>query len=287
MPQPENLFRDATPDTTQKPERRWIHLVLFAATLVTTTWTGFILGGTWYLALSFSLALMSILLIHEMGHFLASKKHGIPSTLPYFIPAPPYPIGTFGAIIRMKGAIWDRRALLDIGVSGPVAGFAVALPVLVAGVFLSEVVPIDDTVMGLHMGNSLLMYLIEKMVIGNVPPGMELVIHPLGFAGWIGMFVTSLNLLPVSQLDGGHIAKAMFPDSFDTIARVVHISLLFMGVFFWPGWLFWAIILFFIGVRHPPVLLPHISLDGRRRKVGYFTLAIFILTFVPTPIKLI
>ena len=262
-------------------------MVLFAATLVTTTWTGFILGGTWYLALSFSLALMSILLIHEMGHFLASKKHGIPSTLPYFIPAPPYPIGTFGAIIRMKGAIWDRRALLDIGVSGPVAGFAVALPVLVAGVFLSEVVPIDDTVMGLHMGNSLLMYLIEKMVIGNVPPGMELVIHPLGFAGWIGMFVTSLNLLPVSQLDGGHIAKAMFPDSFDTIARVVHISLLFMGVFFWPGWLFWAIILFFIGVRHPPVLLPHISLDGRRRKVGYFTLAIFILTFVPTPIKLI
>jgi len=186
----------------------------------------------------------------------------------------------------MRGAIWDRRALLDIGASGPLGGFFLALPALFFGLSMSKVLP-GGSGGGFSLGDSLIMILAEKLVLGNVPPGADVVLHPVAFAGWIGMFVTSLNLLPVGQLDGGHIAKAMFPDRFDMVARAVHLSLIIMGLFFWQGWLLWALLLVFIGVRHPPVLLPHISLDDRRRRVGYLALAIFILTFVPVPFKIL
>lgn len=131
------------------------------------------------------------------------------------------------------------------------------------------------------------MLMLERFVLGSLPADSDIILHPIAFAGWIGMFVTSLNLLPVGQLDGGHIAKALFPDHFDIIARTVHFGLIIMGVYFWEGWLIWALLLMFIGVIHPPVLLPHITLDSRRQKVGYVALAIFILTFVPAPFKLI
>ena len=287
---PENSYRDVTPP----PERRWLPGFLFVATFLTTTFAGAIQQGVNPLkqplgmiqGLPFSITLMGILMVHEMSHYLASRYHKVPSTLPFFIPAPSI-IGTFGAVIRMKGAIWDRRALLDIGASGPIGGFLLALPALTIGLAISKVVPGGSGEGGLILGDSLLMMLLERLVLGDLPMNADIILHPVAFAGWIGMFVTSLNLLPVGQLDGGHIAKALFPDQFDILARVVHLSLILMGVFFWEGWLIWALLLVFIGVRHPPVLLPHISLDERRRKVGYFALVIFILTFVPAPFKII
>ncbi len=294
MPQPEPSYRDVTPDVTPKRERRWLPGFLFAATFLTTTFAGAIQQDVNPLkqplgmiqGLPFSITLMGILIVHEMSHYLASRVHKVPSTLPFFIPAPSI-IGTFGAVIRMKGAIWDRRALLDIGASGPIGGFLIALPALTFGLTLSKIVPGGGGEAGLILGDSLLMVILERLVLSDLPMDADIILHPIAFAGWIGMFVTSLNLLPVGQLDGGHIAKALYPDHFDVIARIVHFWLIIMGIFFWEGWLIWALLLFFIGVRHPPVLLPHISLDNRRRKIGYYALAIFILTFVPAPFKII
>jgi membrane-associated protease RseP (regulator of RpoE activity) len=294
LPEPEPSYRDVTPDVTPQRERRWLPGLLFVTTFLTTTFAGAIQQGINPLkqplgliqGLAFSITLMGILIVHEMSHYLASRAHKVPSTLPFFIPAPSI-IGTFGAVIRMKGAIWDRRALLDIGASGPIGGFLLALPALTFGLTLSKIVPGGGGEAGLILGDSLLMVLLERLVLGDLPMDADIILHPIAFAGWIGMFVTSLNLLPVGQLDGGHIAKALYPDHFDVIARIVHFSLIIMGIFFWEGWLIWALLLFFIGVRHPPVLLPHISLDDRRRKIGYYALAIFILTFVPAPFKIV
>jgi len=233
------------------------------------------------------MTLMGILLVHEMSHYLASRIHRVPSTLPYFIPGPSF-IGTFGAVIRIKGAIWDRRALLDIGASGPIGGFLLALPALVVGLTMSSIVPGGGGAGGgLILGDSLLMSFLERIVLGHLPSDANVILHPVAFAGWIGLFVTSLNLLPVGQLDGGHIAKALYPDHSDTVARVVHFGLLALGFFFWVGWLIWALLLVFIGVRHPPVLLPHVTLDKRRRRIGYLALLILVLTFVPAPFKII
>ncbi len=232
--------------------------------------------------LPFSLTIMAILLGHEMGHYITSHRHHVPATLPYFIPAPSF-IGTFGAVIRMKGAIWDRRTLLDIGASGPIVGFVLALPALVVGFALSPVVAGGGDVGGLALGNSLIVLVVSFLVKGNLPSNMTVALHPVAFAGWIGMFVTSLNLLPVGQLDGGHISKALFPNHSDNIARVVHLSLFLMGLLFWEGWFVWAILLILLGVRHPPVLLPHIQLDEKRTRLGYAAIIIFILTFVPAP----
>lgn len=281
-------------DVTPKPERRWLPGFLFGATFLTTTFAGAIQQGVDILkeplglvqGLPFSMTLMGILMVHEMSHYLASRAHKVPSTLPFFIPAPSI-IGTFGAVIRMKGAIWDRRALMDIGASGPIGGFILALPALSIGLAISKVVPGGGGEGGLILGDSLIMLLLERIILGDLPADANIILHPVAFAGWIGMFVTSLNLLPVGQLDGGHIAKALFPDHFDIIARVVHLSLILLGAFFWEGWLIWALLLVFIGVGHPPVLLPHISLDGRRRKVGYYAAVIFLLTFVPAPFKIL
>lgn len=281
-------------DVTPKPERRWLPGFLFVATFLTTTFAGAIQQNInpleqplgFFKGLPFSITLMGILMVHEMSHFLASRAHKVPSTLPFFIPAPSI-IGTFGAVIRMKGAIWDRRALLDIGASGPIGGFLLALPALIIGLVMSKVVPGGEGGGGLILGDSLLMLVLERIVLGDLPMGADIILHPVAFAGWIGMFVTSLNLLPVGQLDGGHIAKALYPDHFDMIARIVHISLILMGVFFWEGWLIWALLLVFIGIQHPPVLLPHISLDNKRKKVGYYALAIFVLTFVPAPFRIL
>jgi membrane-associated protease RseP (regulator of RpoE activity) len=293
MNESEHPLRDITP-AAPKPERRWLPALLFALTALTTTFAGAIQQGVdplkqplgLFSGLPFSITLMAILMVHEMSHYLASRSHKVPSTLPFFIPAPSI-IGTFGAVIRMKGAIWNRRALLDIGASGPIGGFLLALPALAFGLTLSTVVPGTGGEGGLVLGDSLIMILLERLILGVLPSDADIILHPVAFAGWIGMFVTSLNLLPVGQLDGGHIAKALFHDRFDVIARTVHFGLLIMGIYFWQGWLIWALMLMFLGVRHPPVLLPHISLDTRRQKVGYVALAIFVLTFVPAPFKII
>lgn len=275
-------------------ERRWLHYALFGATFLTTTAAGTMQKGINPLrdptgliqGLPFSITLMVILLGHEMGHYLTSRYHRVPASLPYFIPAPSI-FGTFGAVIKMRGPIWDRRTLLDIGASGPIIGFLLALPALIVGFALSSVVTGGSESEGLVLGDSLIVLLVSLLTKGNLPESANVILHPVGFAGWLGMFVTSLNLLPVGQLDGGHISKALFPNRSDALARFTHVGLFLMGFLLWEGWLIWALLLMFLGVRHPPVMHGHLQLDPGRKKLGIAAVVIFFLTLVPAPFRVL
>ena len=277
------------PPPQKKRGRIWVNVVLFFATVLTTTLAGaFMEGGEkggliWFLrGFRFSLPLLLILGIHEMGHYTASKLHNINATLPYFIPAPTY-IGTFGAFIKIKDPIVDRRALLDVGAAGPLAGFFAAIPVLVWGLLHSRVVPVPPEGPQLRLGSSLILSALTKLIWGDIPKGYDLYLSAPAFAGWIGLFVTSMNLLPISQLDGGHIAYALWGERANTISKIVFFALIPLG-FFWTGWLFWAFLLaVFLKLRHPPVMNPYQELDPLRRAVGYFSIFVFIITFTPVP----
>ncbi len=269
-----------------------IHVLLFILTFLTTTFAGALLNGIipWeqpekmYLGLPFSLTLLFILLTHEMSHYLMSRKHHVPATLPYFIPAPSI-IGTFGAVIKMKPPIPDRRSLLDIGASGPIGGFIIAIIACIAGLKLSGVQPTGELEGGIAFGSSLLFSFLTKIVL-NIDPGKyDIILHPVAFAGWIGLLVTSLNLLPIGQLDGGHIVYALFGESHSWISKGTLPVLVILGILYWPGWLIWAVLMIILGYRHPPVVYPHIQLDRKRIYIGWLSLAIFILTFTPTPVQ--
>jgi membrane-associated protease RseP (regulator of RpoE activity) len=274
-----------------------LHVVLFATTLVTTTIAGALnadvgfaeMASRWTEGLPFSLTLMSILLVHEMGHYVIARIHGVRSTLPYFLPAPPFPflIGTFGAFIRMKSPPRDRRALFDVGAAGPWAGLAVAIPAVVLGLHLSEVHPIPPKFTGLYFGDSLLFMLLSRLVVGPVPYGFDVILHPVAMAGWFGLFVTLLNLLPVGQLDGGHVVYAMFGRGHRGVARAFLLLIVAFGFLGWQGWFLWAALLMFSGVDHPPTLDRDTPLDPRRRFAGWLTLAVFVVTFIPVPIRLV
>ena len=191
----------------------WLFYSLLAATLVTT-----ILAG----GLLFSISLMLILGAHEFGHYWASKRNGVKATLPYFIPAPPIFIaGTFGAFIQIKQRIPNRRILMEIGASGPIAGFIVALPALILGLHLSTVSPLTG-MGGINFGSSIILNVCSKLILGVDPSSSNINIHlhPIAFAGWIGMLVTALNLMPVGQLDGGHIIFALCPDKHNLIGNL-------------------------------------------------------------------
>ena len=266
-------------------------VILFLATLLTTLAAGafqqginpFTSPGLLWRGIPFSLPLLLILGAHESGHYWMSRKYRIDVTLPYFLPAPSL-IGTFGAFIRMKSPIMDRRALLDIGVAGPLAGMLVAIPVLLVGLSLSRVVP-QVPGGGIRIGSSLLFSLFSWIIHGSLPGTMDLMLHPAAFAGWIGFLVTSLNLLPVGQLDGGHVAYAVLGSRQRVIAMMVVALLLVLGITGWNGWLLWAAILFVMGINHPPVVYEWVPLDRRRRIIGWVTLALFAATFTPVPIS--
>lgn len=272
----------------RKPRVIW-NIVLFILTLMTTVLAGALQEGVNPLkdpgqiprGFPFALALMGILLAHELGHYLVAKRHGMDVTLPYFIPAHPF-IGTFGAFIKMRSPARDRRMLMDIGAAGPLVGVAVCIPLLILGLSLSEVKQIEGQA-GINLGDSLLLWAISKLVVGNLPPGHDVVIHPVGFAGWIGLLVTSLNLLPVGQLDGGHVLYALLGDRQIKISKFVFVGLLVLGVLGWEGWLFWGVLLWIMGFRHPPPLEWWVPLDRRRKIIGWATMAVFILTFIPVP----
>ena len=272
-----------------------IHVLLFVLTFFTTLFAGAMLSGVipWetpgkiYMGLPFSLTLLLILITHEFSHYFMSRRHNVSVTLPYFIPAPSI-IGTFGAIIKMKPPIFDRRALIDIGASGPIGGFVVAVVAAIIGLSFSEVVPIEEIQNvdgGLSLGSSILFSIITKMTLNIDPEKYDVILHPVAFAGWIGLLVTSLNLLPIGQLDGGHIVYALFGERHKNIAMLTIPLLIVMGLFFWPGWLIWAFLMIIIGYRHPPVVYPLIQLDRKRRVIGWVSLVIFILTFTPMPIS--
>jgi len=277
-----------------------VHVILFVLTFFTTLLAGAMLSGVipWetpgeiYQGLPFSLTLLLILITHELSHYFMSRRHNVSVTLPYFIPAPPFIflIGTFGAIIKMKPPIFDRRALIDIGASGPIGGFFVAVVAVIIGLSFSEVVPIEEIQNidgGLSLGSSILFSIITKITLNINPEKYEVILHPVAFAGWIGFLVTSLNLLPIGQLDGGHIVYALFGERHKNIAMLTIPLLVILGVIFWPGWLIWAFLMIIIGYRHPPVIYPQIQLDRKRRVIGWVSLVIFILTFTPMPISLL
>lgn len=250
----------------------FIHIILFILTVGSTLF----FGGPLY-----SLAIMTILLSHEMGHYFMTRRYGIPSTLPFFIPFPMEPFGTFGAIIRMKGIIVNKRALFDIGVAGPICGFVVAMPFTIAGILMSSAqVPIGA---GRELGEPLLFVILQSILIGDIQPGLELVLHPFAYAGWVGLFVTALNLLPVGQLDGGHVIYAVFGEKSKWVFRVCIIALAFLAVFYSPGWLTLVVLLLLFGMRHPQPYDVETNLDAGRKVVAFIVLMIFVLSFVPAP----
>jgi membrane-associated protease RseP (regulator of RpoE activity) len=271
-----------------KPTVFW-NLVLFCLTLITTVLAGALQEGVNPLThpeqiirgIPFALALMGILLAHELGHYLVARKNGVNVTLPYFIPAPSF-IGTFGAFIKMRSPARDRRMLMDIGAAGPLVGVVVSIPILILGLSLSEVKKIEGQI-GTNLGDSLLLWLISRWVVGEIPPGHDVIIHSVGFAGWIGLLVTSLNLLPIGQLDGGHVVYALVGEKQKKISKIVFAGLLALGIFGWEGWLFWALLLWIMGFRHPPPLEWWVPLDWKRKVLGWITLAVFALTFTPVP----
>jgi membrane-associated protease RseP (regulator of RpoE activity) len=224
----------------QPRPRYWLHLALYLCTFASTTLTGMAMGGSgmnpWIAGLAFSVPLMAILTCHELGHYVAARVHGVPASLPYFIPLPPgLGLGTLGAVITQEGTR-NRKQLLDIGAAGPLAGLLVAIPVLIYGVHLSEVsAPVLDTASGktlLQEGNSILYGVVKFMAKGAWLPGggLDVNLHPTGMAGWAGLLLTMINLLPIGQFDGGHIATAYFGNRYARVARVVHRSLPWVGL---------------------------------------------------------
>ncbi len=278
--------------------RRTLPLALFLLTIFTTLWAGAfqayngpIRGPLAFLrahpdrlwqGIPFAGTLLFILVTHELGHFVLSKIHRVPASLPLFIPGPPHFIGTFGAIIRIRGPILKRRALFDIGVAGPLAGFVVALAALIVGLQLSTVVDRTST-FGLQLGEPLLLKFMAWLIIGSLPPEADVLLHPIAFAAWFGLFVTSLNLIPIGQLDGGHVAYALWGSRQRTMAFAVLPLLIVLGFVGWPGWFIWAFMAGVWGLGHPPVVDPHVPLGRGRTLVGWLALAVFLLTFAPVP----
>ena len=249
--------------------------ILLTATLVTT----FLAGGP-----LFSISLLLILGAHEFGHYWASKKNGVQSTLPYFIPAPPIFIaGTFGAFIQIKQRIPNRMVLMEIGAAGPIAGFVVALPMLILGLYLSSVTP--SIGMGsINFGSSLILNFCSQLVLGVDPssPDINIHLHPIAFAGWIGMLITALNLMPVGQLDGGHIIYAIAPGKHSAIGKIFFAGLFPLG-YFWPGWFFWAAMIALMGFKTAPLKEDVEKLKLTHIVLGSISMVIFVLTFIPIP----
>ena len=237
-----------------------------------------LLGG-----IPFAFTLIGILLAHELGHYFACRYYRIDASYPYFLPAPTL-IGTFGAFIRIRSPILNRRALFDVGFSGPFVGFVLAVPVLIAGVAMSKVVPHAQANALVIFGNPLLM----KFLLMIFHPGVNtrnILLNPIALAAWVGLFATALNLLPMGQLDGGHIVYSVASRSHRRISLAFGIALLAMGAIFWSGWLIFGVLLLFLGFRHPPLLDPWTPLDSKRRAWAIVALIIFLLCFTPLPLS--
>ena len=298
-----------------------IHVALFLATLATTLWAGFqlsplaaraptlpnvVVGG-----LPFAASLVAILFCHEMGHYLVARRHGVTATLPYFIPVP-FGAGTLGAVIRMRSQIPSRRAALDIAAAGPIAGFVVAVPLLLWGFAHSEVREVASSPVGSALaspyalvrallagrpllagapgtqffGDSLVTTAAARLVHGTLPPGTDLVLHPVAFAAWLGLLITTLNLVPLGQLDGGHVIYALVGRRWaHRVSRLVSAALLAAGLHLSWNWIvWWTLTRFFIGLRHPPSAVEE-PLDPARAAVALLCLVLFALTFVPVPVS--
>jgi len=332
MPDPygENYYStfSAPPVKKNKP-KVLLHIGLFIITFITTTIAGVqwisASGGPYELSellvgLPYSISILLIITCHEFGHYFAAVYHKVKATLPFYIPFPPIPyminFGTMGAVIRTRTRIHSKKAMFDIGVAGPIAGFVVTLVILIYG-FLN--VPGIEYLLNIHpdyfeptygkegyalmFGDSFLFSLVKEVFIKPgqfFPPMSEIYHYPFLCVGWFGLFITSMNMIPVGQLDGGHISFAMFGEKTHYKISVVAFSVMFIfGIIGladsflelnygigWSGWLFWSLILYFvIKLKHPPVL-DATQLDPRRMLVGYFSFFIFLISFSPMPIML-
>jgi membrane-associated protease RseP (regulator of RpoE activity) len=219
-----------------------------------------------------------------MGHYLACRHYGIEATLPFFIPAPTL-IGTLGAFIKIKSPITRRNQLFDIGVAGPLVGFVLAIPALVYGLSLSKVVPAVPREEVMVFGESLLLKFATGILFKGVSARNDLFLHPVAFAGWVGILVTAFNLFPIGQLDGGHVSFALLGEKSKSLARVLLGVFFVMGIFFWVGWIVWALVILLLGPKHPRVVDGGERLSPARRYVGVVILVVFIVSFIPAPIK--
>jgi Zn-dependent protease len=304
----------------RRRERWGRHLVLGLVTLYTITFAGAVLAGAipytgplvfftsghpgypgflhaWSTGLAFSLPLMAILLTHELGHYVVARHYQLDVSPPYFIPVPMFPtfIGTMGAFIRLRTIVSDRRQLLDIGVAGPIAGFLVALPVFVYGLMLSHPIASEEGFRGLvvffgdapqiPLGDSLVSLVLRRLLLGDAA---MINVHPVAFAGWVGMFVTMLNLLPMGQLDGGHILYARLPQWHQRIALGFWLLVVALGTL-WVGWYIWGGLVLLLSrgrLGHPRVLDAQRPLPASRRTLAWAAVLLFLLTFAPAPFRI-
>jgi membrane-associated protease RseP (regulator of RpoE activity) len=288
-------------------DRGWLHVLLFMVTLASTTlagaghylgflddfagntrlpmpFAGLYLRGFWY-----SATILAILGCHELGHYFACRYYDVDASLPFFLPAPFLLTGTMGAFIRIREPIPQKRMLFDIGIAGPIAGFLVAIPALLIGLAMSHVVRVPPNTPGLlELGEPLLLKAASWALWGTQPDGYTLNLHPVAFAAWFGLLATALNLFPIGQLDGGHIAYAVLG------RRSTYVTFAMIGValalaYFSSSWIVWTVLtlamLFAFGFRHPHVYDEHVPLDRARIALAFFALIMFIVCFTPAPIR--
>jgi len=312
----------------QKPSNPWVNIILFVLTVFSVMLAGATpegpipesLGGQLlamfkgiFTGWPFALAMLGILLAHEFGHYLVSRYHKTPATLPYFIPFPLSPLGTMGAAILMKGVPKNKRILFDIGVAGPLAGMVIAIPVLFLGLTMSTLGSIDPSPNSFIEGNSLIYLFAKYAVFGKflpepasfngLPPflywvryfftgqpsplgGTDVFIHPVAFAGWAGLLVTALNLVPAGTLDGGHVVYSLFGEKARKAFPYIIGLMVVLGIF-WSGWWLWAFLLFWLGRVNAETLDQITPLDPNRRMVAIFVIFLFVLVFTPVPFSLL
>ncbi len=285
-----------------KPDNPWLPWVFLISTIITTFLAGYFLSmgyielldrynlpgirSPYINALAFSISVMGILGTHELGHKIAAAYHGVRATMPYFIPFPSI-LGTLGAVIRVKSPLPTRDAAIDLGVSGPLAGFLVALPVSIIGLKLSIPVPADliGPSQGITFGENLLFMLIEKYLF-PLPENTVLFLHPVAIAGWVGILVTFLNLIPAAQLDGGHIARAFLSDKAHRYMTIALAFVLMALSYLWVGWMVWGILILLIGMAGNPGALDEVTPVSRKRiLLAVIAVIIFVLSATPAPIS--
>lgn len=255
--------------------RHTLHIILFVLT-VASTW---VTGG-----LSYSITIMLILLGHEMGHYFMSRRHGMRATLPFFLPFPFSPFGTFGAVIRMEGPLSSRKAIFDTGVAGPLTSLVLSIPAIAIGLKFSILIPASQIKEGtIRLADPFLFSMIQRFVLGEVPENFDVMLHPIGYAGWVGLFVTALNLFPVGQLDGGHIAYALFGRRSRAIFLIAIAVMAFITIFYNPGWILMLILMVLFGFRHPTPLDDQTPIDGKRKMIGALMFLALLLSFTPAP----
>jgi len=270
--------------------RVWVPVILFVLTCASTLEVGSRLGSAGSKPWMYALPLMTILLCHEAGHFLQAWRYRVFASFPYFIPMPYSPIGTLGAVIGMEARVGDRKALFDIGITGPLAGLVPTIVCCTLGLRWSELVRVPDGIPG-SLGEPLLFKGLAWMTFGRLPEGVDILLHPVAYAGWVGLLITALNLFPIGQLDGGHVLYGLLRRRAHSVAWLLLVgagaSMLIaaFGCGYVPvlQWLLMSVLLLAMGPRHPPTANDYVPLGPIRQVLGWLTLAFVPIGFTPVP----